>query len=103
MQSERIMILGRFPMTCIESVRSFWENNPLWSGESDHSIGSPKFLKNILQSITTIALPVLLTLDFCQFRIKMNKILEFLILGVGLVFGLPNLGLGGIPICMPPI
>ena len=45
MQSERIMILGRFPMTCIESVRSFWENNPLWSGESDHPIGSPEFFK----------------------------------------------------------
>ena len=47
MQSERIMILGRFPMTCIERVRSFWENNPLWSGESDHPICSPKFLKNL--------------------------------------------------------
>ena len=32
-------------MTCIESVRDFWEKCPLWAGESDHQIGSSNFFK----------------------------------------------------------
>ena len=29
----------------IENVKDFWENNPLFSGETEHNVGSDEFFK----------------------------------------------------------
>ncbi|PLX61353.1 hypothetical protein [Sedimenticola selenatireducens] len=32
-------------MTDLEQVRSFWSENPLWTGESDYAAGSKEFFE----------------------------------------------------------
>jgi len=43
MESKKITLLGEFPMTSIEKVQGFWEENPLWSGETNFEEGSEEF------------------------------------------------------------
>lgn len=33
-------------MTCIDRVKEFWEESPLWTGESKYQVGSIDFFKN---------------------------------------------------------
>jgi len=43
MESKKITLPGEFPMTSIEKVQGFWEENPLWSGETNFEEGSEEF------------------------------------------------------------
>ncbi|MDD5760325.1 MAG: hypothetical protein PHI06_14755, partial [Desulfobulbaceae bacterium] len=51
------MVIGVSQMTSLDAVRLFWENNPLWMGESSFGPGSNSFFEKHL-----ITLPAVLTL-----------------------------------------
>lgn len=83
-------------MTNLDSVRKFWEENPLWSGESSFEIGSHDFFEEHRQTYISDCFAGQFDLRFLPPPRHNGQNIEILDLGCGIGFWTTEFGLRGL-------
>lgn len=83
-------------MTDLEQVRSFWENNPLWTGESSHQAGSVEFYEEHRAVYIADCFGGNFDLRFLPPPRKHGQAMKILDLGCGIGFWVSEFGMRGL-------